>query len=100
MTASGYCTDRDGKRWSAEVPVPLSERGSASLRNMDFAGLAQPKRRHRIFRQAPDQTVDRLTVTYVDGRKERKVLPNELLETVTAIFTEALEQEEKGEQEI
>lgn len=100
MTAVGYCTDRDGKRWSAEAPVPLSERGSASLRNLDFAGLPHSTRRHRFFRQASDQTVDRLTVTYGDGRKERKILPNQLLEAVTVLFTEALEQKEKGEQEL
>ncbi len=86
MVLSGFCIGDDGKEYSSEEGVLVSEEGVSALRELELDSLPDFKKKPDLGFQVMDETVQKLKLVYADGKTAEKELTDETLDEVFEIL--------------
>ena len=90
MLLTGYCTDRDGTAYASETGTVLSEAAVRQLRGMKLDSLPNKKSAPFSPFTVSDSTVQKLTLTYANGKEKQKELSDKVLDAVFAMLLREL----------
>ena len=90
MVLAGYCTADDGMIYSSEDGVVLSGEAMNQLRSLRLDELPNRKAKRFWLFDVSDETVEKLVLSYPNGKEKQKVLSDEVLDAIFGVLVQEL----------